>query len=245
MKLSSKPHFHNGRVDPGKREWFSLKKDAQEILIYDEIGRGFFGGGVSAEDFVEEVQGLNLSSGDSLRVRLNSPGGDLWDGNTIYNYLRSQPFNVNMHIDGVAASAASIVAMAGDTVSMPENSFLMIHNPWMFAAGDANTFRKVADDLDRVREGAVNTYASRTNLPRDELIQMLDDETWIGANQAVEMGFADEVTDAVQVAAMLKFDYESYGFHTPQALTEQERKEQENLKQMRADWSKRNSAARR
>ena len=230
MNRSMKPHFNNGRPDAGPRDWYKVRneaKDAAEILIYDEIGRGWFGGGVPADEFVADVKALKLGAGDELRLRINSPGGDLFDGNTIYNYLRSQPFGVSVHIDGVAASAASIIAMAGDTVSMPENSFLMIHNPWMMVAGDAKTMRKVADDLDVLREGAVSTYMSRVGgtLSRDEVITMLDDETWLGAADAVSYGFADQVDEPVKAAALLRFDLQEYGMqHLPDRLkAEQER----------------------
>lgn len=215
MKLSMKPHFNNkGQPEAGSRVWYKVRNEVNnEIFIYDEIGRGWLGGGVSAEDFVKDVQAMNLTSDDELRLRINSPGGDLFDGNTIYNYLRASPFKVSVHIDGVAASAASIVAMAGDTVSMPENSFLMIHNPWMVVAGDAQVMRKVADDLDVLREGAVSTYMSRVNLTREEVVTMLDEETWLSANDSVGYGFADVIDDPVRAAALLKFDLADYGLH--------------------------------
>ena len=165
---------------------------------------------------------MNLRAGDTLRLRINSPGGDLFDGNTIYNYLRAQPFKVSVHIDGLAASAASIVAMAGDTVNMPENSFLMIHNPWMMVAGDAKVMRKVADDLDVLREGAVSSYMTRVsdNLSREDVITMLDEETWLGASDAVSYGFADVVDEPVKAAALLRFDLGDYGMeHLPDGIT--------------------------
>lgn len=212
----------------GDRRWYTVKAAAQsdpaEVLIYDEIGAGYFGGGISAEQFVADVKGLNLSSGAMLRVRINSPGGDLFDGTTIYNFLRSTDLNINVRIDGVAASAASIIAMAGNTVTMPENSFLMIHNPWMLVAGDARLLRKIADDLDVLREGAISTYKSRAgdNLSRDEIGDMLDAETWIGAQDAVKYGFADHVDVPVKAAALAKFDFIDLGLHPPRGVLEQQ-----------------------
>jgi len=238
MKESMKPHFKNGLPDAGSRVWYKVR-DTAEVLIYDEIGRGFFGGGVPADEFIKDVKALKLNSGDTLRLRINSPGGDLFEGNTIYNYLRSQPFNVSVHIDGVAASAASIVAMAGDTVNMPENSFLMIHNPWMFVAGDAKTMRKVADDLDTFREGAVSTYMSRVSdkLSRDEVVTMLDDETWLNAEDAVSYGFADNVDEPVRAAALLQFELGEYGFkHLPDGITEEEKRAKSDMEKRRKEF---------
>jgi len=237
--------LHNGRPEAGPRQWYKCSLlsplrdvynetgETAEIIIYDEIGVGWFGGGVSAENFVADVKDMNLRAGDTLRLRINSPGGDLFDGNTIYNYLRAQPFKVSVHIDGLAASAASIVAMAGDTVNMPENSFLMIHNPWMMVAGDAKVMRKVADDLDILREGAVSTYMTRVEdkLSRDEVITMLDEETWLGASDAVSYGFADVVDEPVKAAALLQFDLNEYGMeHLPDGITAaQQRAEQKKV----------------
>lgn len=235
-----KPHFSKGKPAPGARQWYEVRsqqKDAAEVLIYDEIGAGFFGGGVSAEQFVKDVGALGLGADDELTVRINSPGGDLFDGNTMYNWLRAQAFKVSVVIDGVAASAASIVAMAADTLSMPENSFLMIHNPWMFVAGDAATMRKAADDLDVMREGAVSAYASKTGgkLSRAAIKDMLDAETWLGASEAVEHGFADMVAEPVQAAALMRFDLQDYGMeHLPERLQAEQRKAVERKNELRA-----------
>lgn len=209
---------------PGSREWFQLKKDGDvpEVFIYDEIGRGFFGGGVAAEDFIKSIKELKLKASDELRVRINSPGGDLFDGNAIYNYLSSLKAQVTVRIDGVAASAASIIAMAGDTVEMPENAMLFIHNPWMMAIGDSRVMRKVADDLDKMRDAAVLVYERRTNgkLERAELVKMLDEETWLSAAESVEHGFADVVDEPVRAAALAQFDLQRYGFPLPAAYAE-------------------------
>ena len=235
-----KMRFDEGKPVPGARQWYEVrgeKKDAAEVLIYDEIGAGFFGGGVSAEQFVKDVGALKLGAGDELTVRINSPGGDLFDGNTMYNWLKSQAFNVSVVVDGVAASAASIVAMAADTLTMPENSFLMIHNPWMFVAGDSGVLRKTADDLDVLREGAVSAYAAKTSgkLSRGEIKEMLDAETWLGAAEAVEHGFADTVAEPVQAAALMQFDLQGYGLsHLPERLQAEQRKAGERKNELRA-----------
>lgn len=218
--------INRGNPEAGARAWFQVraaqKNGPAEVFIYDEIGRGFFGGGVAAEDFVAAIKALKLGAGDELTVRINSPGGNLFDGTTIYNYLRSSKARVVVRIDGVAASAASIVAMAGDRIEMPENAFLFIHNPWMVAAGDAAVMRKAADDLDQMREGAVATYLRRTGdkVSRAQLIEMLDAETWLTAEQSVQHGFADAVDEPVRAAALARFDLQQYGFAIPPAVAQ-------------------------
>ena len=226
------------RNTTGNREWFDVRNETNEqpeVFIYDEIGRGFFGGGVAPDDLIKAVKGMKLKANETLNVRINSPGGDVFDGNTIYNYLRSIKQQVTVTIDGLAASAASIIAMAGDTIRMPENSFLMIHNPWMFVAGDSRVMRKVADDLDEIREGAIKTYLSHSNVERDELVQMLDDETWLGADKAIELGFADELIEPVRAAALAKFHLQDYFSKIPDGISEIQKKERMERERMRSE----------
>ena len=239
MTILSKP-LH----EAGKREWFSLDRDVAEIMIYDEIGRGFYGGGIPAEGFIEEVKGLSLKGVDRLRLRINSPGGDVFDGNAIYNYLRSQSFGVDVLIDGVAASAASVVAMAGDTISMPENAMMMIHNPWTVVVGDANTMRDTAERLDKIREGAVNNYFARVGdkLSKEEIITLMDEETWMTAEDAIDKGFADELLEPVKAAALLKFDLGQYGFHEPKIFEELKASYKDELAKRREMLAELNSA---
>jgi ATP-dependent Clp protease protease subunit len=226
-------NFH--KIPERSVDWYSVKSAASgedaEVFIYDEIGGGFWSDGITPSGFIDEIKSLKLKKGDTLNVRINSPGGDVFDGNTIYNYLRSLKAKVAVTIDGLAASAASVIAMAGDTISMPENSFLMIHNPWMMAVGDSQVMRKAADDLDVIREGAVKTYLSRTNVSRDELVAMLDEETWLDAEKAIELGFADEVLEPVRAAALAKFDLKNYFHHVPDVVS----KIQDDEKALRAE----------
>ncbi len=229
---------------PGTREWFRVsakKGKAAEVLIYDEIGAGFFGGGVAAADMIKQLQGLKLESGDELTVRINSPGGNMFEGFAIHNYLRTSKAEVVVRIDGVAASAASMIAMAGDRVEMPENAMLFIHNPWMYVAGDAAVMRKTADDLDQMRDSAATTYLRKAGakLTRPDLIAMLDAETWLSAEDSVKYGLADKVDEPVRAAALAQFDFEKYGFPVPKslakakgALTEERRQQRERLRSL-------------
>jgi ATP-dependent protease ClpP protease subunit len=212
------------KKDAGTRQWFILSTagDIPEVFIYDEIGRGFFGGGVPAEEFIGKVKALNLKASDELLVRINSPGGDFFDGNAIYNYLRSLKAKVTARIDGVAASAASMIAMAADRVEMPENSFLFLHHPLTYTIGNATKHRQVAADLEKMSEAAIGMYERRSGLSRDKISQILDGPdnqgTWLTAIESVDYGFADIVDEPVRAAALARFDLSAYGFPIPEAV---------------------------
>src|SRR5690606_16890660 len=137
---------------------------------------------------------------------INSPGGDVFAGQAILSMLKRHSARKVVYVDGLAASAASIVAMAGDTIRMPRNAMMMIHNAWTITAGNANDLREVADALDRVSETMIAAYAEKTGLDRDEIKALLDAETWMTAEEAVEKGFANEIEEAKQVAASLRGD---------------------------------------
>ncbi len=217
------PKLNDGKPEAGTRQWFRVMAKAgkaAEVLIYDEIGVGFFGGGVAATDLIKQLQGLKLESGDELTVRINSPGGNMFEGFAIHNYLRSVRAKVVVRIDGVAASAASMIAMAGDRIEMPANAMLFIHNPWMWAAGDSRVMRKTAEDLDQMRDSAATSYLRKAGdkLTRPDLLKMLDDETWLSAEDSVKYGLADAVDEPVRAAALAQFDFSKYGFPVPKAL---------------------------
>lgn len=182
------------------KQWYSMKADKESgsIYVYDEIGAGFFGG-VSAKQFVDDLNGLGKL--DMIDVYINSPGGDVFDGVTIYNALKRNQAEIAVHIDGLAASIASIIAMAGDSITIAENGMMMIHDPWTFALGNAAEMRKQADVLDQVAGTLVNTYMSRTGLDAAEVKDLMGAETWFDATQAVDKGFADKTSEPVKMAA--------------------------------------------
>jgi ATP-dependent protease ClpP protease subunit len=174
-----------------------------EILIYGYIMEdSWWDDATTPKSFMEELKAL----GDikTLRVHINSYGGNVSAGSAIYSILKQHKANVVAHIDGFALSAASVVAMAGDLVIMPGNSMMMIHNPATCAAGDARDLRKEADMLDKMRDSMIAAYHDKTGLPRDELIRMLDDETWLTADEAVEKGFADVLEAPLMAAASVR-----------------------------------------
>lgn len=189
------------------------KGDAVEILLYDEIG--FFG--ITAKAFAETLASIDA---DEIHLRVNSPGGDVFDGVAMYNALRQHPARVVTHIDGLAASIASVIALAGAEVRMAPNAFFMIHNPWGITIGDAEDHRKQADTLDKIARGSIiSTYQAKTGLDAETIETWMDEETWLGAEQAAEAGFVDAVEDATpaEARAPVPFDLSIYQ-HVPAGL---------------------------
>ena len=160
-----------------------------EILLYDEIGPW----GVTAKDFAGAM--AQAGAGD-ITVRVNSPGGSVFDGLAIYNALKAHPGAVNVVVDGLAASAASFIAMAGDTVSMAESSMMMIHNASAVVMGNRNDLRDTANVLDKVDAQMADIYAAKTGKPADEISGMMDAETWMTAAEAKDAGFCDALCAA-------------------------------------------------
>lgn len=185
------------------KNWYSIKAKADqktaEISIYDEIGYW----GVTAKQFIGDLKALDATA---IKLAINSPGGSVFDALAIYNALRQHPAAVEVTIMGVAASAASVIAMAGDTIVMPENAFMMIHNPLNLAYGNADDLREMADVLDKIAASLIGIYAKRTGLPEDEIKALLDAETWLNAEEAVTKGFADELQAELKVAAAFDMD---------------------------------------
>ncbi len=188
---------------PKKIKFWSFKaKDEKtgELTLYGEISNTtWWGDEITPKQFKEDLDALGDI--DVLNVFINSPGGDVFAAQAIHFMLKRHKAEVNVYVDGLAASGASLVAMAGDTVIMPEGAMMMIHNPWTFAAGDARDFRKLADDLDKVRDSMVVAYESRSALTKEEIIELLDVETWLSAEDCKEYGFCDEIEEAKQIAA--------------------------------------------
>ena len=149
----------------------------------------WFGDEVTPQVFKKEL----MSGKGNVTIWLNSPGGDVFAAAQIYNLLMEYPGHVTIKIDGIAASAASVVAMAGSEVLMSPVSCLMIHNPSTIAWGDSEEMLRAKALLDEVKESIVNAYELRTNLSRVKLSEMMNDETWMNARKAVELGFADDV----------------------------------------------------
>lgn len=173
-------------------------KKSAEVLLYDEIGNSFWGG-VSAKQLQDDL--AKLGEIDTINLRINSPGGDVFEAFTMYNNFARHPAQVLVDIDGMAFSAASVVAMAGDEIRMADNAMFMIHNPSTTVYGGADDMMKMADVLNQVKGNIVTTYEKQTKLDTAELEQLMDDETWFTADQALAKGFIDRITDSLNVEA--------------------------------------------
>ena len=161
-----------------------------EILIYSDIGDyGWWD--ESAVSAINVYSQLKQMSGD-VNVRINSAGGDVFDGFAIYNHLVQYDGKVTVYIDSMAASAASVVAMAGDEIIIADNALMMIHDPWTGTVGNSADMRSTADLLDKIRNSIVTTYMTKTSLIEDEVKAMMIAETWFSASESVASGFATE-----------------------------------------------------
>jgi ATP-dependent Clp protease protease subunit len=175
------------------------------LYLYDDIGAGWFTEGVTAKGIANEITKAGTVS--RIVMHINSPGGDVFEGIAIYNLVKQQGVPVTVIIDGLAASAASLIAMVGDDIKMGSNAMMMIHNAWTISVGDAAEMRKTADLLDKISGVITDTYAKRTEMAAAEVKALMDAETWMTADEAVANGFADSVLDtpkdeADQAAAM-------------------------------------------
>lgn len=164
-----------------------------ELLIYGDIGDSMWGDSVTASSVKQQ---LDQMQGD-VSVRINSPGGSVFDGFAIYNLLRAHNGQVTVYVDGLAASAASVIAMAGDDVVMGSASMMMIHDPWTIAIGDSEEFLKTAETLEKIKDSIIVAYASKAkDIDAEAISAMMRDETWMTAAEAVQMGFASRTHES-------------------------------------------------
>ncbi len=179
------------------KNWYSIcaLNDGAEISIYDEIGAY----GVSAKAFLADLG--KLPDKAPLTLRLNSPGGSVFDAVAIYNALTRHAGTVTVSIDGIAASAASYIAMAGDEIIMPENAFLMIHDPSGMVMGTASDMRSMAEALDKIGGSLLRGYAAKSGKAEKDIAKLMAKETWLDAAEALDMGFADTMAEPVKMAA--------------------------------------------
>lgn len=179
------------------KNWYSIKATGKTatLSIYDEIG----GYGVTAQSFISELNSLNGVS--NIHLHISSEGGSVQEGVAMYNALKRHPAKVDVFIDGWALSMASFIAMAGDKVYMSENALMMIHNAWGGGSGDARELRKTADILEKATDSLVDGYVLKTGKSREEISTMLDEETWLTAEEALKQGFIDEISGPVKMSA--------------------------------------------
>lgn len=218
----------------------NMKNGAAEILLYEDIG-GWFG--VTSDAFVKEVKSLGKVS--EINLRINSNGGNVFDGLAIHNYLKSHEARVTVDVDGLAASIASIIAMAGDEIRMADNAWMMIHDPWIVTGGTADELRQTADTMDGVRETLLDTYVRRSNGDREAISDMMKAETWLNAESAREFGLADSVTQGLKIAASV---HREWFKHPPEELQNADvvvDEESPNLDYIKTVIAKQNAVLRR
>ncbi|MBH3326542.1 head maturation protease, ClpP-related, partial [Pseudomonas mosselii] len=194
------PRAAISQTNKPESSWYSIQAAARgeaEVMLYDDIGAW----GISARQFARDLAALGDVS--QINLRIHSGGGDVMDGTAMYNILRGHSARVVVYIDGMAASMASVVAMAGDVVYMPSNATMMVHKPWGGTVGDADDMRDYADLLDKLEGTLIQAYVRKTGKSAEEITAMLKKTTWMDGNEAVAAGFADQVLDPLQAAAQL------------------------------------------
>ena len=194
------------------KNWYSIcaLNEGAEISIYDEIGAY----GVSAKAFLADLG--KLPDKAPLTLRLNSPGGSVFDAVAIYNALQRHAGTVTVSIDGIAASAASYIAMAGDEIIMPENAFLMIHDPSGMVMGTAGDMRAMAEALEKIGASLNKGYAAKSGKSEKDIAALMAAETWFDAADALDMGFADTMSVPVRIAA--SFDVSQFQNTPPEII---------------------------
>ncbi len=207
------------RVKPFFRA--SVRQDGVlEMLCYEEIGQDYWSDtGITAKSVKQQIDSAGIYS--SILLRINSPGGDAFEGVAIGNLLKSTGRTVDVVVDGIAASAASIIAMCGNTITMAPNAMMMIHKAWTLSMGNSDDLRKMADTLDKIDGAIATTYVTRTGKTADEISAMMTAETWMSAADCLEGGFCtaiggDEEDGAMNLARGFKA-LERFG-KVPQSL---------------------------
>ncbi len=186
-------------------KWYNIQGKATdavaEVYIFNEIGAY----GITAQDFISEMKEYKDTP---VNLRINCIGGDVFDGMAMYNIIKKREAKTTAYIEGIAASMGSVIALAADEVVMAENSLFMIHNAWGGAMGEAEDMRKTASVLEKISGEIASIYKRKTRLSLDRITDMMDEETWLNAQEAYELGFIDSISDSIKVAA--KYDVSKF-----------------------------------
>lgn len=204
-----------GGRESGAESWYTIRAaddNVASINIYDEIG----GWGISAHWFAEEL--VALGSITQINLHIHSPGGSIFDGLAVYNLLKNHPARKTVYVDGVACSMASVIAMVGDLVIMPENAMMMIHRPRGIAGGESSDIREYADLLDKMESVIIPIYAEKTGKSQEDIAALLASETWMSGAECVREGFADKVIQPVRAMAQLHSKRLEEFEHMPQNI---------------------------
>lgn len=197
------------------QSWFKMsRKDdtIAEIEIFDDIDSAY---GVGPQNFKAKFDKINDAK--TIKLLVNSPGGSVFDGMAIYNILRASRAKLDVEVIGLAASVASIIALAGRSLTIADGAYFMIHNPFTITAGGAEDLRKTADLLDKMQGEFITIYRGKSGLSDKEIKALMEQETWMTAAEAIRYGFADKVEDYGQLAARTQFNLARFQ-HAPSAL---------------------------
>jgi ATP-dependent Clp protease, proteolytic subunit ClpP len=181
-----------------KTIWNIVKNDDKnaELMLYGDIAESFWGDTISAKEVTEYLADLDV---ENINVYINSNGGVVDTAIAINNALRRHKAKVTVNIDGIAASAATLITCAGDTVKMPKNALFMIHNPLTIAMGDSEEMRKQADVLEKYKNSIMETYLQKVNIDKEKLSELMDNESWLSAEEALKYGFIDEIIENADI----------------------------------------------
>lgn len=202
-----------------------INEKESEIVIYGEIGQSYSDESKTALQFKNELD--NLGQPEIISLRINSPGGSVFDGLAIHNMLKRSNSFVVAYIDGLAASAASFIAMAADKIVMPKNAYLMIHNAWSLAVGDKFEMEKVKNTLEKMDDSIIEIYKDKTGKEKKDIEKWMNEETWFDGVKALEYGFIDELENEVNLAACL-CDLDDKFSNVPQNIKDVVESKQEN-----------------
>lgn len=186
----------------GKTKFWSMNKadKAGELYIYgDIVAYKWDDSDITAKSFKEDLDAMGDI--DTLNIYINSPGGNVFQGQAIYSILKRHKAYKNVYVDGIAASIASVIAMAGDAIFVPKNGMMMIHRPWTVAIGNMDDMLAAAESLEKIGISIKATYMERFKESEDKLQELLDAETWLTADECLEYGLCDEITEEKQIAA--------------------------------------------
>lgn len=205
--------------------------DSSTIYLYDVIGYDWWtGGGVTAKQFARDLAAVKS---ETIHLRVNSPGGDVFEGRAMVAALQAHPGRVVAHIDGLAASAASFLVMHADEIEITDGAFMMIHNGWTMALGDRHAMLETAALLEKIDASIVDDYLKRAKVDRETLAAWMDAETWFTAASAVDEGFADRIAEPVKGASASAWNLEAYD-NAPKALVKNDDQEAMHAHRMRA-----------
>jgi ATP-dependent Clp endopeptidase proteolytic subunit ClpP len=214
IDISNRPEkAHSARptaaVVEGRTDWYRIVNAGgsgnAEVFVYDEIG--YFG--VAASDFVAALKSLGAQPID---MHINSPGGDVWDGMAIYNAVQQHPAAVTCYVDGLAASAASFIACAGDRLVMAKSATMMIHDALTITIGNAADLRAEADLLDKISDQIAGIYADKSGRPAADMRTAMQAETWFNADEAVAAGIADSIAESTRQSPAAKWDLSIFAY---------------------------------